>query len=144
MSCGEVFLSIWKMWRVRKQPKRVHRKLRYGSKFLSDLTDCINEPNLPGKYAQGNSSYGRITKGAAYAFRGYTYQFMGDYAKALADFEAIEGLGYALYSPSNGVKGNRDFFQLFKPANEQCDEMIFSVQCVETSGMGKPERNQLW
>ena len=36
---------------------------------------------------------------------------MGDYAKALADFEAIEGLGYALYSPSNGVKGNRDFFQ---------------------------------
>ena len=88
--------------------------------------------------AQGNSSYGRITKGAAYAFRGYTYQFMGDYAKALADFEAIEGLGYALYSPSNGVKGNRDFFQLFKPANEQCDEMIFSVQCVETSGMGNP------
>ena len=63
---------------------------------------------------------------------------MGDYAKALADFEAIEGLGYALYSPSNGVKGNRDFFQLFKPANEQCDEMIFSVQCVETSGMGNP------
>ena len=106
--------------------------------ILSDLTDCINEPNLPGKYAQGNSSYGRITKGAAYAFRGYTYQFMGDYAKALADFEAIEGLGYALYSPSNGVKGNRDFFQLFKPANEQCDEMIFSVQCVETSGMGNP------
>ena len=40
---------------------------------LSDLTDCINEPNLLGKYAQGNSSYGRITKGAAYAFRGYTY-----------------------------------------------------------------------
>ena len=105
---------------------------------LSDLTDCINEPNLPGKYAQGNSSYGRITKGAAYAFRGYAYQFMGDYAKALADFEAIEGLGYSLYSPSNGVKGNRDFFQLFKPANEQCDEMIFSVQCVETSGMGNP------
>ena len=106
--------------------------------IVQDLTDCINEPNLPGKYAQGNSSYGRITKGAAYAFRGYTYQFMGDYAKALADFEAIEGLGYALYSPSNGVKGNRDFFQLFKPANEQCDEMIFSVQCVETSGMGNP------
>ena len=108
------------------------------TQVLSDLTDCINEPNLLGKYAQGNSSYGRITKGAAYAFRGYTYQFMGDYAKALADFEAIEGLGYALYSPSNGVKGNRDFFQLFKPANEQCDEMIFSVQCVETSGMGNP------
>lgn len=108
------------------------------NQIITDLTDCINEPNLPGKYAQGNSSYGHVTKGAAYAFRGQAYQFMGDYAKALADFEAIEDLGYALYSPSNGTPGNDDFFQLFKPANEQCDEMIFSVQCVETTGMGNP------
>lgn len=106
--------------------------------IISDLTDCINEPNLPGKYAKGNSSYGRITKGTAYAFRGQAYQFINDYTKALADFEAIERLGYALYSPSNGAKGNDDFFQLFKPANEQCDEMIFSVQCVETTDMGNP------
>jgi tetratricopeptide (TPR) repeat protein len=105
---------------------------------ISDLTDCINEPNLPGKYAKGNSSYGCITKGAAYAFRGQAYQFLNDYSKALADFEAIEGLGYALFSPSNGVAGNDDFFQLFKPANEQCDEMIFSIQCVETTDMGNP------
>ena len=108
------------------------------NQIITDLTDCINEPNLPGKYAQGNSSYGHVTKGAAYAFRGQAYQFMGDYAKALADFESIEDLGYALYSPSNGTPGNDDFFQLFKPANEQCDEMIFSVQCVETTGMGNP------
>lgn len=106
--------------------------------IISDFTDCINEPNLPNKYAKGNSGYGRITKGAAYAFRGQAYQFINDYTKALADFEAIEGLGYALYSPSNGAKGNDDFFQLFKPANEQCDEMIFSVQCVETTNMGNP------
>ncbi len=106
--------------------------------ILSDLTDCINEANLPGKYAKGNSSYGRITKGAAYAYRGQVYQFLGNYSSALADFEAIEGLGYSLYSPSNGSKGNDDFFQLFKPANEQCDEMIFSVQCVETTNMGNP------
>lgn len=106
--------------------------------IILDFTDCINEPNLPNKYAKGNSSYGRVTKGAAYAFRGQVYQFMGDYNKALADFEAIEELGYALYSPSNGAIGNDDFFQLFKPANEQCDEMIFSVQCVETTGMGNP------
>lgn len=38
--------------------------------IISDLTDCINDPNLPSKYAKGNSSYGRVTKGAAYAFRG--------------------------------------------------------------------------
>ena len=106
--------------------------------IISDFSDCINEPNLPGKYAKGNSSFGRVTKGTAYAFRGQAYQFIGDYSKALVDFEAIEGLGYALYSPNGGAKGNDDFFQLFKPANEQCDEMIFSVQCVETTGMGNP------
>ena len=106
--------------------------------IISDLTDCINESNLPSKYAKGNSNYGRITKGAAYAFRGQVYQFLGDYSNALGDFESIEGLGYSLYSPSNGSKGNDDFFQLFKPANEQCDEMIFSIQCVETTNMGNP------
>lgn len=105
---------------------------------IDDLSSCINEPNLPGKYAKGSSEYGRITKGTAYAYRGQAYQFMGDYTRALSDFEAIEGLGYALFSPSNGAAGNDDFFQLFKPANEQCDEMIFSVQCVETTNMGNP------
>lgn len=108
------------------------------NQVISDLTDCINDPNLPGKYAKGNSNYGRITKGAAYAFRGQAYQFLNEHSSALADFEAIEGLGYALYSPSNGAAGNDDFFQLFKPANEQCDEMIFSIQCVETTDMGNP------
>lgn len=106
--------------------------------ILSDLTDCINDPNLPDKYASGNGSYGRITKGAAYAYRGQVYQFLGEYAKALSDFEALDGMGYALYSPSHGAKGNRDFFQMLRPANEQCDEMIFSVQCVEQTGMGNP------
>ena len=35
--------------------------------ILQDLTDCVNEPNLPGKYNSGDSNYGRVTKGAAYA-----------------------------------------------------------------------------
>lgn len=25
---------------------------------LQDLTDCVNEPNLPGKYNSGDSNYG--------------------------------------------------------------------------------------
>ena len=33
--------------------------------ILQDLTDCVNEPNLPGKYNSGDSNYGRVTKGAA-------------------------------------------------------------------------------
>lgn len=105
---------------------------------ISDLTDVINDTNIPDKIASGSSEYGRVTHGAALCYRGQAYQFLGDYQKALADFEKVGTLGYALFSPSNGAKGNDDFFKLFKPANEQCDEMIFSVQCVEMSGQGNP------
>ena len=31
--------------------------------ILQDLTDCVNEPNLPDKYNSGDSNYGRVTKG---------------------------------------------------------------------------------
>lgn len=99
---------------------------------ITDLTEAI--AYLPDRVDGG----GRASKGAAYGFRGIAYQWLGDYNKALADFEAIENLGYSLFSPSNGVAGNDDFFQLFKPANEQSPEMIFAVECVETSGMGNP------
>lgn len=105
---------------------------------IADLTDVINDPNIPDKIAAGSSDYGRVTRGAALCYRGQAYQFLGEWEKALADFERVGTLGYALYSPSNGAKGNKDFFNLFKPANEQCDEMIFSVQCVETNGQGNP------
>jgi hypothetical protein len=102
------------------------------NQIISDLTEAI--PNLPDKVNGG----GKASKGAAYGFRGIAYQWTGDHAKALADFEAIEELGYSLFSPSNGAKGNDDFFQLFKPANEQSAEMIFAVECVETTDMGNP------
>ncbi|MDR3250681.1 MAG: RagB/SusD family nutrient uptake outer membrane protein [Tannerella sp.] len=102
------------------------------NQVITDLTEAI--PNLPDKVNGG----GKAAKGAAYAFRGIAYQWTGEYAKALADFETVGNLGYALYSPSNGAAGNDDFFQLFKPANEQCPEMIFAVECVETTGMGNP------
>lgn len=102
------------------------------NQIISDLTEAI--PYLPDKVNGG----GRASKGAAYGFRGIVFQWIGEYTKALADFEKIENLGYALFSPSNGAIGNDDFFQLFKPANEQCAEMIFAVECVETPSMGNP------
>ncbi|MDO4948893.1 MAG: RagB/SusD family nutrient uptake outer membrane protein [Bacteroidales bacterium] len=98
------------------------------SQIINDLTDAINEPNLPGKYAAGDGNYGRITKGAAYALRGKTYLWLKDYAKAEADFKAVGPLGYNLFQG--------DYQQLFKEANEQCDEMVFSIQCFEQSGYG--------
>ena len=111
--------------------------------IIEDLDACIAEPNLPGKYRAGDVDYGRVTKGAAYAYRGEAYlwlaardaaQASSHYTQALSDFEAVESLGYALYTGA----GANSFKQLFKPANEQCDEIIFSIQCTQQPGMGNP------
>ena len=96
--------------------------------ILSDLNDCIAETNLPNKYAAGNGDYGRVTKGAAYTLRGKVYMWLKDYAKAEADFRAVGDCGYSLFTGS--------YKQLFKEANEQSSEMIFSVQCYGLSGYG--------
>ena len=95
---------------------------------LGDLTDCIDEPNLPGKHPKGDALYGRVTKGAAYALRGKAYMWMKEWSKAEADFRKVGELGYGLFQ--GGYK------ELFKEANEQSDEMIFSLQCTGLSGYG--------
>lgn len=95
---------------------------------LKDLTDCINEANLPNRYEKGNANFGRITKSAAYALRGKVYLWMKEWGKAEFDFKKVGEMGHALFQ--GGYK------QLFKEANEQCEEMIFSVQCLGTSGYG--------
>lgn len=96
--------------------------------IISDLTDCINESNLPGKYEKGNSSFGRITKGAAYALRGKVYMWLKEWNKAEADFRQVGEQGYGLFQG--------DYKELFKEANEQSEEMVFSLQCTGLSGYG--------
>lgn len=103
------------------------------NQIITDLTACINEPNLPNKTTDG-----RVSKGAAFAYRGIAYQHMEDWSKALADFEAVGNLGYKLYSPSNGAPDNTDFFDVLRPENENCDEHIFKVNCIEEVGRGNP------
>ena len=98
------------------------------NQIITDLTDAINTADLPDKYAAGDASYGRATKCAAYALRGKAYMWMSEWAKAEADFRKVGDLGYALFQ--GGYK------QLFKEANEQSDEMIFSMQCIGESGYG--------
>lgn len=98
------------------------------STIISDLTDCINEPNLPDRYPSGDANFGRITKSAAYALRGKVYLWTNEYAKADADFAKVGDLGHKLFSGS--------YKQLFKEANEQSEEMIFSLQCIGESGYG--------
>ena len=96
--------------------------------IIKDLTDCINEPNLPGRYVKGNAFYGRATKGAAYTLRAKVYMWLKDYPKAEADLRQVGTLGYALFQGP--------YKMLFKEANEQCPEMIFSVQNIGVDGFG--------
>lgn len=96
--------------------------------IINDLTDVINEPNIPGRYVAGDPNYGRATKGAAYALRGKTYLWMNEYKLAEQDFREVLKMGYSLFE--GGYK------ELFKDANEQCPEMIFSIQCYEQDGYG--------
>ena len=103
------------------------------NQIITDLTTCINDSNLPNKTTDG-----RVSKGAAYAYRGIAYQNIGNWSSALADFEAIGNLGYKLYSPSNGAPGNTDFFDMLRPENENCDEHIFKINCIEMTGQGNP------
>ncbi len=95
--------------------------------IIQDLTDCINEENLPDKYDSGDSDYGHVTKGAAYALRGNAYLWLEEYAKAEQDFKSVGTMGYSLFP---------DYKTLLKEDNERCDEMIFSVQCIDESGLG--------
>lgn len=94
---------------------------------IQDLTDAINEPNLPAKYAQGAALYGHATKGAAYALRGKAYLYQKKWAEAAADFAKVKEAGFSLFG---------DYRLLFKEANEQSDEMIFSMQNIAIDGYG--------
>ncbi|MDR3251180.1 MAG: RagB/SusD family nutrient uptake outer membrane protein [Tannerella sp.] len=112
--------------------------------IVRDLTDCIDEPNFPGRYAEK----GRASKGAAYALRGRAYLMQGakyNYnnavgavesttidksllQKAADDFSKVKDCGYDLFQ--NGYR------EIFTEANEGCIEMIFSVQNISKPGYG--------
>ena len=96
--------------------------------ILDDLNYCIDNENLPGKYASNDSDYGRITKGAAYVLRGKVYMWLKQWELAEADFLKLSELGYDLY------EGN--YADLFTEANEKSREMIFSIQYIPQSGFG--------
>ena len=97
------------------------------AQVISDLTAAIAEPNLPDRYASGNGNYGHVTKGAAYALRGKAYMYTQKWDLAAADFQKVKDAGYGLF-------GN--YSALFKTANEQSNEMIFSIQNIGVTGFG--------
>ena len=89
------------------------------AQIIQDLTEAINTSELPNHQIMGE---GRVSKGAAYAFRGRAYLIMKEYDKAIADFAKVGECGYKLYP---------DYKKLFKVEQERCEEMIFSVQYIE-------------
>jgi SusD family. len=107
-------------------------------KIIQDLTDAINEPNLPNNYVDKKD--GKVSKGAAYALRGKVYLYRAqskghqnqdgksDYTAAAADFAKVGEMGYGLYAPTGTPE---DFYKLFKESAENSNEMILSVQYIE-------------
>lgn len=98
------------------------------TQVISDLTAVIAEPNLPDRYPSGNANYGHITKGAAYALRGKAYMYTQKWDLAAADFQKVKDAGYGLFTGG--------YSALFKTANEQSNEMIFSIQNIGVTGFG--------
>ncbi|UIR55461.1 RagB/SusD family nutrient uptake outer membrane protein [Sphingobacterium sp. SRCM116780] len=95
--------------------------------ILQDLTDCINETNLPNRYEGSNANFGRISKSAAYALRGKVYMYTKEWQKAIEDFQKVKDLGHTLF-------GNYE--NLFKGENEKSAEVIFSIQNIALAGYG--------
>ena len=97
-------------------------------KCIQDLTEAINEPALPDRFKSGSADWGRMNKSIAYALRGKVNLWKKEWAAAEADFRKLGEMGHALFE--GGYK------QLFKEKNEQSDEAILSVQCIDNNGEG--------
>jgi tetratricopeptide (TPR) repeat protein len=101
---------------------------------IRDLTDCISSKgDFPDRYSKGSLYYGRATRGAAYALRGKVYLWTKEWKKAESDFRKVgDDCGYKLYEDA----GADSYRQLFKEANEQNREFIFSLQNIGVSSWG--------
>lgn len=88
--------------------------------IVADMESAI--PDLPWEYAAEDT--GRITKGAAYAYLGNAYMWLGEYENAITAYEALEG-HYTL---------EEDFLNVHAHSNQNGKESIFEVQLYDESG----------
>ncbi len=77
---------------------------------------------LPWEYPA--SEKGRVTKGAAYAYMGNAYMWLGEYQNAIDAFEELEGHSFL----------EEDFLDIHANANPNGKESIFEVQQYDESG----------
>lgn len=97
-------------------------------RVIADCTDALSVEALPGKYNQSDSDYGRVTKGMVYMLRAKAYMWLKEWDLAEKDLLEIGKLGYGLFKGS--------YADLFKEANEGCEEMVFSVQMRAEASQG--------
>lgn len=98
------------------------------ARVIQDCTDALAVEALPGKYAASDANCGRVTKGMVYMLRAKAYMWMKEWKLAENDLTEIGKLGYGLY------KGK--YADLFKEANEGCEEMVFSAQMRAEENQG--------
>lgn len=97
---------------------------------LADLK--TNIPNIP---AKGSADKGRLTQEAAYAIMGRIALFNGDWDTAIEAYNHVIGK-YQLFKSGDGTDYQANFRDLFKEANEECDEVILSVH-YKGPGLGE-------
>ncbi|MDR2473780.1 MAG: RagB/SusD family nutrient uptake outer membrane protein [Tannerella sp.] len=98
------------------------------AQILKDLTEAIDSKALPNNEIQKE---GRVSLGAAHAFRGRARLMNKDYQGAAEDFQKVGECGYKLFP---------NYYQLFKEANERCEEIIFSEQSIDQpAGFGNAQ-----
>ena len=94
---------------------------------IADLQSATGK--LPVSYE--GADVGRITRGAAKFLLGRTYLLTGDYAAALAEFEALDGPDYNYM-----LLGN--YRDIFNPTNKNNAESVFEIQYDPTLA-GQPD-----
>jgi hypothetical protein len=88
--------------------------------IVSDLSGSWADLPARGSSLASGANAGRITQGAARTLLGATYQLNpADAGKALAEFQAVEAMGYQLQA---------DYRQVFNPANKNNSESILEIQ----------------
>lgn len=87
---------------------------------VEDMKDAVEY--LPWSYALADE--GRVTKGAAYAYMGNAYSWLGEYQNAIDAFEQLEG-HYFL---------EELFLDIHAYANKNGKESIFEIQMYDESG----------
>ena len=85
-----------------------------------DMQEAI--ARLPWEYDEANK--GRFTKGAAYAYMGSAYMWLGQYDKAITAFEVLDA-HYTL---------EEDFLAVHADENKNGKESIFEIQLTDASG----------